>query len=86
MFHKSPQLQYPVGHEVAGVITEIGAAVTSLAKGDKVVGEYKGLGIHERQASCVKRHYENDALNALYGFQLRRPHMGVVSCRDARQN
>ena len=29
-------------------------------------------------ASSVKRHFENHALNALFGFQLRRSHMGFV--------
>ena len=31
----------------------------------------------------IKGHFENDALNALYGFQLRLSHMGVTSKNNA---
>jgi D-arabinose 1-dehydrogenase-like Zn-dependent alcohol dehydrogenase len=38
LFKKAPRSQHPVGHEVAGIVTHIGDAVSSLKPGDDVVG------------------------------------------------
>ncbi|XP_064628750.1 quinone oxidoreductase-like protein 1 [Lineus longissimus] len=38
LFKKAPRSQHPVGHEVAGIVTHVGEAVTSLKTGDDVVG------------------------------------------------
>lgn len=41
LFKKRPQLNYAAGHEISGVVIEVGEQVTTLSPGDRVAGMCK---------------------------------------------